>query len=136
MRHRVEGRKLGREKDHRIAMMRNLVISLIKHERINTTLAKAKETRRLAERVITYGKRGEIHHRRLAFKVLHDRTLVKKLFDEIAPRFTERNGGYTRIMKNGYRRGDNAQMAIIELVAKENIVAKKSDNIKSEDLAK
>ena len=116
MRHRVEGRKFGREADHRKAMMHNLVKELVKHERITTTHAKAKEARRLVERVITYGKKGAVHHRRLAFKVLEDRSLVKKLFDEIAPRFEERQGGYTRIYQTGPRRGDCAPMAIIELV--------------------
>ena len=114
MRHRVSGRKLGREKGHRNLMLKNLVASLVKHERINTTQAKAKEIRSLAERVITYGKKGSVHHRRLAFKVLKNRDLVKKVFDEIAPRFVTTEGGYTRVLKNGYRRGDCAPMAIIE----------------------
>lgn len=116
MRHRLEGRKFGREADHRNAMLKNLVRSLIEHERITTTLAKAKEIRSLAERVISYGKRGEVHHRRLALSVLGDRSLVKKLFDELAPRFKDRPGGYTRVMKTGFRRGDCAAMAIIEFV--------------------
>ncbi|MDD3050581.1 MAG: 50S ribosomal protein L17 [Candidatus Cloacimonetes bacterium] len=136
MRHRVEGRKFGRERDHRKALMRNLVISLITHERITTTLAKAKETRSLAERVITYGKKGEVHHRRLAFRILHDRDLVKRLFDDIAPRFSDRNGGYTRIYKKGFRKGDCAPMAIIELVDKGTAPEKSADKIKSEDLTK
>jgi len=111
MRHKVSGRKFGREKGHRNLMMKNLVASLVKHERINTTQAKAKEIRSLAERVITYGKKGSVHHRRLAFKVLKNRDLVKKVFDEIAPRFEATEGGYTRVLKNGYRRGDSAPMA-------------------------
>ena len=114
MRHKVSGRKFGREKGHRNLMLKNLVASLVKHERINTTQAKAKEIRSLAERVITYGKKGTVHHRRLAFKVLKNRDLVKKVFDEIAPRFETIEGGYTRVLKNGYRRGDCAPMAIIE----------------------
>jgi large subunit ribosomal protein L17 len=114
MRHKVSGRKFGREKGHRGLMLKNLVASLVKHERINTTQAKAKEIRSLAERVITYGKKGTVHHRRLAFKVLKNRDLVKKVFDEIAPRFETTEGGYTRVLKNGYRRGDCAPMAIIE----------------------
>lgn len=114
MRHKVSGRKFGREKGHRNLMLKNLVASLVKHERINTTQAKAKEIRSLAEKIITYGKKGSVHHRRLAFKVLKNRDLVKKVFDEIAPRFETTEGGYTRILKNGYRRGDCAPMAIIE----------------------
>ena len=116
MRHRVEGRKFGREADHRKALMNNLVKELVRHERIVTTHAKAKEARRLFERVITYGKRGEVHHRRLAYKILADRSLVKKVFDELAPRYENRSGGYTRIMQYGQRRGDNAPMAILEVV--------------------
>ena len=114
MRHRLSGRKFVRETGHRNLMLKNLVASLVKHERINTTQAKAKEIRSLAERVITYGKKGTVHHRRLAFKVLKNRDLVKKVFDEIAPRFETIEGGYTRVLKNGYRRGDCAPMAIIE----------------------
>ena len=114
MRHKVSGRKFGRETGHRNLMLKNLVASLVKHERINTTQAKAKEIRSLTERVITYGKKGTVHHRRLAFKVLKNRDLVKKVFDEIAPRFETTEGGYTRVLKNGYRRGDSAPMAIIE----------------------
>ena len=114
MRHKVSGRKFGRETGHRNLMLKNLVASLVKHERINTTQAKAKEIRSLTERVITYGKKGTVHHRRLAFKVLKNRDLVKKVFDEIAPRFETTEGGYTRVLKNGYRRGDCAPMAIIE----------------------
>ena len=134
MRHRVSGRKFGREKAHRDLMLKNLVVSLLEHGRINTTVAKAKEIRGLAERVITYGKKGTLHHRRLAFKVLQNKTLVNKLFDDIAPGYGGRPGGYTRVLKNGYRRGDCAPMAIIELVqGTEN--ANKND-IKAEDLAK
>ncbi len=114
MRHKVSGRKFGREKGHRDLMLKNLVASLVKHERINTTQARAKEIRSLAERVITYGKKGTVHHRRLTFKVLKNRDLVKKVFDEIAPKFETTEGGYTRVLKNGYRRGDCAPMAIIE----------------------
>ncbi|MDP8210743.1 MAG: 50S ribosomal protein L17 [Candidatus Stygibacter australis] len=134
MRHKVKGRKFGRETGHRNAIMRNLVISLVEHGRINTTLAKAKEIRSLAERVITYGKNDTVHHRRLAYKVLGNRTIVKKVFDELAPGYMDRNGGYLRIMKNGYRRGDCAPMAVIEFVERSEKSAK-SDNIKAEDLA-
>ncbi|MFO7895325.1 MAG: 50S ribosomal protein L17 [Candidatus Cloacimonadales bacterium] len=134
MRHRVSGRKFGREKGHRDLMLKNLVVSLLDHGRINTTVAKAKEIRGLAERVITYGKKGTLHHRRLAFRVLQNKTLVNKLFDEIAPGYSDRPGGYTRVLKNGYRLGDCAPMAIIELVqGTENTNA---NDIKAEDLAK
>lgn len=119
MRHRVKGRKFGREKAHRKLMLRNLVISLIEHERINTTQAKAKEMRSLVERMITYGKKDSNHHRKLAYKVLQDRSIVKRLFDDISPRFKEIEGGYTRVLKNGYRKGDRAPMAIIEFTQKE-----------------
>ncbi len=116
MRHRLEGRKIGREADHRSLMMRNLVKSLIEHGRITTTLAKAKDMRRHAERVVSYGKMNDLHGRRLAYKVLGNRTLVKKLFDEIAPAMMDRNGGYTRVLKNGFRKGDAAPLAIIEFI--------------------
>ncbi|MCD4828766.1 MAG: 50S ribosomal protein L17 [Candidatus Cloacimonetes bacterium] len=132
----MEGRKFGREADHRKAMLRNLVKDLVKHERITTTQAKAKEARRLVERVITYGKKGAVHHRRLAFKVLEDRSLVKKLFDEIAPRFEDRQGGYTRIYKTSPRRGDCAPMAIIELVDRPVLDTKDKDKGKGKDTKK
>jgi large subunit ribosomal protein L17 len=135
MRHKVRGRKFGREKGHRDLMLKNLVVSLLDHERIHTTLAKAKETRGLAERVITYGKKGTIHHMRMAYKVLQDRTLVKKVFDDIAPRFEEVSGGYTRVLKNGFRRGDCAPMAIIELTKSKQQAKKKDNAIKAKDLA-
>lgn len=133
MRHKVSGRKFGRERDHRRLMLKSLVNSLVEHGRINTTVAKAKEIRGIAERVLTYGKKGTVHHRRLAFKVLNNRTLVKKVFDELAPLYTDRNGGYTRVLKNGYRKGDSAPMAIIEFVEGS---SKSKDKIKAEDLAK
>ncbi|MDP8269567.1 MAG: 50S ribosomal protein L17 [Candidatus Tenebribacter davisii] len=119
MRHRVRGRKFGREKGHRNLMLKNLVASLVKHERINTTQAKAKEMRSLTEKVITFGKKGSVHHRRLAFKILKNRDLVKKVFEEIAPRFKTIEGGYTRVLKNGTRKGDCAPMAIIEFTQRE-----------------
>lgn len=133
MRHRVEGRKFGRETDARRLMMRNLVKSMVEHGQINTTLAKAKEMRRFVERVVTYGKNNTVHSRRLAYSVLGDRDLVKKLFDDIAPAFANRKGGYTRVIKAGFRRGDNAPMAIIQFVEESTIAAKK-DAIKAEDL--
>ncbi|HQB97676.1 MAG: 50S ribosomal protein L17 [Candidatus Cloacimonadaceae bacterium] len=135
MRHRVEGRKFGRETDARRLMMRNLVKSMVEHGQINTTLAKAKEMRRFVERVVTYGKNNTVHSRRLAYSVLGDRDLVKKLFDDIAPAFANRNGGYTRVIKAGFRRGDNAPMAIIQFV-EESAITNKKDAIKAEDLNK
>lgn len=136
MRHRVEGRKFGRETDARRLMMNNLVKSMVEHGQIKTTLAKAKEMRRYVERVVTYGKKDSVHSRRLAYSVLGDRTLVKKLFDEIGPAFSERNGGYTRVIKAGYRRGDNAPMAIIQFVEESTVKTKKTDAIKAKDLDK
>ncbi len=112
----AEYRKLGRESAHRNLMLRNLVTSLIKSGRIETTEAKAKETRRLAEKMITLGKRGDLHARRQALAFMTDETTVKNLFDEIAPKYQEKNGGYTRIMKLGPRKGDAAEMVILELV--------------------
>ncbi len=136
MRHKVRGRKFGRERDHRRLLMRNLVSSLVEHGRINTTQTKAKELRGLAERLITYGKKDTVHHRRLAYKVLQNRDLVKKVFDELAPRYQSTEGGYTRVLKNGYRKGDCAPMAIIEFVQKEETLEKKEKKIKTKDLTK
>lgn len=109
-------RKLGRRTDHRNAMLRNQVTSLLKHGRIETTLTRAKETRRMAEKMITLGKRGDLHARRQVLAYIYDEDVVKKLFDEIAPNYADRNGGYTRILKLGPRRGDGSEMAILELV--------------------
>jgi len=114
--HRVSGRKLSRYKDQRKALMRGLVAALITHERITTTLAKAKETRITAEKLITHGKKGSLHHRRLALAQVPNKKVVEKVFDEVAPRYAERQGGYTRIVKLGPRQGDAAPMAVIELV--------------------
>ncbi len=136
MRHKVRGRKFGRERDHRRLLMRNLVSSPVEHGRINTTQIKAKELRGLAERLITYGKKDTVHHRRLAYKVLQNRDLVKKVFDELAPRYQSTEGGYTRVLKNGYRKGDCAPMAIIEFVQKEEELEKKEKKIKTKDLTK
>jgi large subunit ribosomal protein L17 len=116
MRHAVKGRKLGRTTSHREALFRNQLQSLVDKERIITTLPKAKELRPLAERVITRGKQGTVHARRWALRWLLRRDLVKKLFDDIAPRFSERPGGYLRIVKLGPRQGDGAEMAVIEMV--------------------
>src|SRR5258708_37166672 len=116
MRHAVKGRKLGRTTSHREALFRNQLQSLMDKERIVTTLPKAKELRPLAERVITRGKQGTVHARRWALRWLLRRDLVKKVFDDIAPRFRERPGGYLRIVKLGPRQGDGAEMAVIEMV--------------------
>jgi large subunit ribosomal protein L17 len=114
MRHLNQGRKLSRTSAHRKALFRNLVLALVKHERIKTTDAKAKELRRYADRMVTLGKRGDLPARRLAFSFMQSRDAVKRLFDEIAPRFKERNGGYTRVVKFGFRRGDAAPLSIVE----------------------
>jgi len=116
MQHNRAGRKLGRTTAHRRSLFRNQLSSLFTHERITTTLEKAKDLRPLAEKMITLGKRGGLHPRRLALKSLPDQTAVKKLFDVLAPRFKERAGGYTRIMKLGRRPGDGAEMAILEFI--------------------
>jgi large subunit ribosomal protein L17 len=107
---------LNRHRDERVGLLRGLVADLIRHEHITTTLAKAKETRVVAEKLITHGKNGTLHHRRLALAQLPDTSVVKKVFDEVAPRYAERPGGYTRITKLGPRQGDSALMAVIELV--------------------
>jgi large subunit ribosomal protein L17 len=116
MRHRLGLRKLNRTSSHRLAMLRNMTNSLLRHETITTTLPKAKELRRVAEPIITLGKKPSLANRRLAFNRLRDREMVVKLFDELGPRFASRNGGYLRILKYGFRRGDNAPMALVELL--------------------
>ena len=116
MRHQKRGRKLGRDSAHRKALYANLTAELIQHGRIRTTLAKAKEVRPVAEQMITLGKRGDLHARRQAVAFLRQKPVVKSLFDDIAPRYAERPGGYTRIIKLGPRLGDAAEMAYIELV--------------------
>ncbi len=116
MRHRKAGRKLGRSSGHRKALYRNLITELFRHERIKTTEAKAKAIRGKAEKLITLGKRGDLHAHRLAAARLNDPEIVRKLFDEIAPRYEDRPGGYTRIYKLGRRQGDGASMVLIELV--------------------
>ncbi|WP_305046114.1 50S ribosomal protein L17 [Geoalkalibacter sp.] len=119
MRHNKAGRTLGRNSSHRRAMLRNMVTSLLDHDRITTTDARAKELRKLADKMITLGKRGDLHARRQALQVIQDKKVVAKLFERIAPRYQERPGGYTRIIKLGARPGDNASLAIIELVEEE-----------------
>ena len=116
MRHRVAGRKLSRHTQHRNLMFRNMLVSLLEHQRIKTTLAKAKELRRWADRMVTLGKKGSLHARRQAFALLRNEGMVKKLFDEIAPQLKDREGGYTRIYKIGWRHGDAAPLSLIELV--------------------
>ena len=116
MRHGSAHRKLGRTTAHRTAMFANMAASLIKHEQIVTTLPKAKELRPIVEKLVTLAKRGDLHARRQAIAQIKDVQLVKKLFDVLGPRYAERNGGYTRIMKAGFRFGDNAAMAVIEFV--------------------
>ena len=116
MRHGKKHRKLNRTSSHRKAMFKNMANSLLKHEIIRTTLPKAKELRKIAEPLITLGRDSSLHNKRLAFSRLRDRDIVVKLFGEIGPRYSERNGGYTRILKCGFRKGDNAPMAYIELV--------------------
>ena len=116
MRHRSGLRKLNRTSSHRLAMFRNMTVSLLRHEVIKTTLPKAKELRRVAEPILTLGKSPSLANRRLAFARLRDREMVTKLFDELGPRYAARNGGYLRVLKFGFRQGDNAPMALIELM--------------------
>lgn len=119
MRHLKTGRKLSRRREHRVAMLANLAASLIKSGRVKTTDAKAKEVRPFVERMVTFAKRGDLHARRIVLSRLRDADAVKKLFDEIGPRYTQRNGGYTRILKLGFRSGDNAPVSLIEFVEEE-----------------
>ena len=116
MRHRLGLRKLNRTSSHRLAMFRNMTVSLLRHEVIKTTLPKAKELRRVAEPILTLGKTPSLANRRLAFARLRDREMVSKLFDELGPRYATRNGGYLRLLKFGFRQGDNAPMALVELM--------------------
>jgi len=122
MKHKVAGRKLGRNPSHRKAMLRNIVTSLLEHERIVTTVPKAKEVRRIAEKMITLGKRGDLHARRQAMSYIRTKDIVAKLFDELSDQYADRQGGYTRIVRTGTRYGDAAPMAIVELVGYEEIV--------------
>ena len=116
MRHGVAGRKLGVTSTHRQAMFRNMAVALLKHEQITTTLPKAKDLRPVVEKLVTLGKRGDLHARRQAIAWMRDIAMVKKLFEVIGPRYKERNGGYLRIMKAGFRYGDSAPVAVIEFV--------------------
>lgn len=123
MRHRVSNRKLNRTSSHRAAMLRNMTNSLLRHEVIKTTLPKAKELRKVAEPLITLSKKATVANRRLAFNRLRDRDIVVKLFDELGPRYQSRNGGYLRILKCGFRDGDNAPMALVELLDRPEVEA-------------
>lgn len=131
MRHRQNTTKLGRTSQHRDSMLANLVGSLIRHERVRTTVSRAKAARPVAEKLVTLGKKGSLHHRRLAIAALHETDLVHKLFAEIAPRFTDRTGGYTRILKLGHRVGDAAPLALLEWVVRpEAVVEVAEDTVK------
>ena len=132
MRHKVAGRKLGRNPSHRRAMLRNLVTSFLEHERLVTTLPKAKEVRPIAEKMITLGKRDTLHARRQVSAFLLDESTTKKVFDTIAPRFSDRPGGYSRIVRLGPRVGDGADVAVIELLGSE-LEAKKAKDAKAEE---
>jgi len=135
MRHSVSGRKLNRNTSHRLAMFRNMVTSLLQHERVYTTDAKAKEIRRWADWMITLGKRGDLHARRQALQVVRDKKVVAKLFSDLAQRYQARSGGYTRTVKVGFRPGDGAPISIIELVAGETEKKKKKRKGKKEGAA-
>src|SRR5512134_763834 len=126
MRHGLGLRKLNRTSSHRLAMLRNMMVSLLRHEEIKTTLPKAKELRRVVEPMITLGKAPSLANRRLAFDRLRDRGIVGKLFDELGPRYAKRNGGYLRILKSGFRLGDNAPMALVELMDRPEAAAEAS----------
>lgn len=122
MRHKYSGRKLGRTSSHRMAMFRNMVTSLFEYERIVTTTEKAKELRPIAEKLITLGKRGDLHARRQALSFIRSKDIVDKLFSDISEQYADRKGGYTRIIKTGARKGDSAGMAIIELVGYQEVI--------------
>lgn len=130
MRHRVAGRKLSRHTRHRELMFRNMLVSLLQHERIKTTLAKGKELRSWADNIISLGKQGTLHARRRAFALLRDKGIIRKLFDEIAPKFKDRQGGYTRIYRLGWRQGDGAPLSLVELATYAPPEEKKKSTIK------
>ncbi len=133
MRHNKIGRRLGRAPSHRAHMMRNMVTSFFEYEKLTTTVTRAKELRRVAERMITLAKRGDLNARRQALKVIHDRKVVAKLFEMIAPRYQDRAGGYTRIIRLNPRLGDNAPMSIIELVEEEFTPKQKAESPKVDE---
>ena len=132
MRHGVSGRKLNRTTSHRQAMLDNMVTSLIEHERIKTTIQKAKEARRAAEHIITLGKKGGLHNIRLAERTIRNRALIQKLFGELKDRYASRPGGYTRIVRLGFRQGDAAEMAFLELVDRPEKAAPEAEEKKAE----
>jgi large subunit ribosomal protein L17 len=136
MRHGHGLRKLNRTSSHRVAMLRNMTNSLLRHEQIKTTLPKAKELRRVVEPMITLGKRATLANRRLAFNRLRDRAMVGKLFDELGPRYAKRNGGYLRILKFGFRLGDNSPMALVELLDRPEPAADEGKEQKKEKIDK
>lgn len=133
MRHGKSGRKLNRTASHRKAMFANMAAALIKHEQIVTTLPKAKELRPIADKLITLAKKGDLHARRQAISKIRDKDMVQKLFDTLGPRYAERNGGYTRVLKAGFRYGDNAPMAVIELVDRD-VEARGKDSGPTQDV--
>ena len=116
MRHRMGGRKLGRPTSHRMLMLRGMATDFLRHERMETTDVKAKEVRKIAEKVVTLGKKGGLHNRRKALAILTDEDVVKKVFDDLGERYSDRNGGYTRITKIGIRKGDAAEVSVLEFV--------------------
>ena len=132
MRHKKLGRRFSRDSAHRQAMFSNMAASLIKHEQIVTTLAKAKDLRRVMDKYITLAKRGDLNSRRIAASRMGDEAMVKKLFDTLAPRYKDRAGGYTRVMKAGYRYGDSAPVAVIEFVDRDESVKGKEDKERAE----
>jgi large subunit ribosomal protein L17 len=127
MRHRLAGRKLNRTSSHRTAMFANMAVALVKHEQITTTLPKAKELRRIVEKLVTLGKRGDLHARRLIISKTRDQGTATKLIDVLGPRYAERLGGYVRVLKAGFRHGDDAPMAVIEFVERD-VTAKGQDS--------
>ena len=131
MRHRLGLRKLNRTTSHRLAMLRNMMVSLLRHEEIKTTLPKAKALRRVVEPMITLGKAPSLANRRLAFNRLRDRGIVGKLFEDLGPRYAKRNGGYLRILKSGMRKGDNAPMALVTLMDRPELAAGQGEAKKS-----
>lgn len=125
MRHRKDNRKLGRTVSHRKALLSNLASALFEHKHVKTTTAKAKEVQRFADRLMTFAKRGSLADRRQVLRLIRDRHIVKSLFEEIAPQYKDRNGGYTRVIKLGQRRGDGAELALVELVGYEGVLVEK-----------
>ena len=132
MRHKMLGRRFSRDSDHRQAMFSNMVASLVKHEQIVTTLAKAKDLRRVMDKYITLAKRGDLNSRRLAAARMRDEAMVKKLFDVLGPRYKDRSGGYTRVLKAGFRYGDSAPCAVIELIDRDETVKGAEDKARHE----